>query len=173
MRIARVAGSALHGHCLVHSENARIGEADRLRLFLYDDATTAMVVGMDKGAGAQRLTIDVRRETRAETRRRETMRQCGFANVSSSHVSARLASIVSRPRAHAYSASGGACAVQPTARPEGSPHPAATERGPPCAAATDKKVVATREPSLVATRFPQPFRCVRRRLPSRCGRSRA
>ena len=96
MRIARVAGSALHGHCLVHSENARIGEADRLRLFLYDDATTAMVVGMDKGAGAQRLTIDVRRETRAETRRRETMRQCGFANVSSSHVSARLASIVSR-----------------------------------------------------------------------------
>ena len=34
------------------------------------------------------------------------MRQCGFANVSSSHVSARLSSIVSRPRAHAHSTSG-------------------------------------------------------------------
>ena len=55
---------------------------------------------------AQGLTRDVRRETRSETRRRETMRQCGFANVSSSHVSARLSSIVSRPRAHALSASG-------------------------------------------------------------------
>ena len=41
-----------------------------------------------------------------ETRRRETMRLGGFANVSSSHVSARLSSIVSCPRAHAYSASG-------------------------------------------------------------------
>ena len=42
-----------------------------------------------------------------ETSRRETKRQCGFANVSSSHVSARLSSIVSRPRAHAHFASGG------------------------------------------------------------------
>ena len=58
-------------------------------------------------AGVQGLTGDVRHETRAETRRRETMRRCGFANVSSSHVSARLSSIVSRPRAHALSASGG------------------------------------------------------------------
>ena len=48
MRIARVAGSAFHGHGLVHSENARIGEADRLRLFLYDDAAASMVVGMNK-----------------------------------------------------------------------------------------------------------------------------
>ena len=58
-------------------------------------------------AGAQSLTRDARRETRMETSRRETMRQCGFANVSSSHVSARLSSIVSCPRAHAHSASGG------------------------------------------------------------------
>ena len=41
-----------------------------------------------------------------ETSRRETKRQCGFANVSSSHVSARLSSIVSRPRAHTHLASG-------------------------------------------------------------------
>ena len=55
----------------------------------------------------QRLTRDVRRETRTETRRRETMRQCGFANVSSSHVSARLSSRVSRPRAHNLTSPGG------------------------------------------------------------------
>ncbi len=55
--------------------------------------------------GAQRLTRDARRETRAETRRRETMRQCGFATVSSSHVSARLSPHV---RAHTpHFASGG------------------------------------------------------------------
>ena len=35
------------------------------------------------------------------------MRQCGFANVETSHVSARLSSIVSRPRAIAQLASGG------------------------------------------------------------------
>ena len=51
---------------------------------------------------AQRLTRDARLETRTET-----MRQCGFANVSSSHVSARLSSIVSRPRAYIHPASGG------------------------------------------------------------------
>ena len=48
VRIARIAGSALHGHGLVHPENARIGETDRLRLFLYDDAAASMIVGMDK-----------------------------------------------------------------------------------------------------------------------------
>ena len=42
-----------------------------------------------------------------ETRRRETIRLCGLANVSSSHVSARLSSIVSRPRAHTHLAGGG------------------------------------------------------------------
>ena len=42
-----------------------------------------------------------------ETSRRETMRQCGFANVSSSHVSARLSSIVSRQRARPHLAGGG------------------------------------------------------------------
>ena len=41
------------------------------------------------------------------TSRRETKRQCGLANVSSSHVSARLSSIVSRPRAHTHLAGGG------------------------------------------------------------------
>ena len=35
------------------------------------------------------------------------MRQCGFANVSSSHVSARRSSIVSRPRARPHLAGGG------------------------------------------------------------------
>ena len=99
-------------------------------------------------AGAQGVTRDARRETRAETSRRETIRQCGFANVSSSHVSARLASIVSRPRAHAHSASGDHVRGTPpiaiyekagmrreitarnvivwgiAARPDGSPHPA-------------------------------------------------
>ena len=58
-------------------------------------------------AGAQGLTRDARRETRTETRRRETMRQCGFANVSSSHVSARISSIVSCPRAGSHLADGG------------------------------------------------------------------
>ena len=48
MRIAGVTGSALDGHGLVHPKNARIGEADRLRLFLYDDAAASMVVGMDE-----------------------------------------------------------------------------------------------------------------------------
>ena len=103
---------------------------------------------------ARGAEVDERRETRAETRRRETMRQCGFANISSSHVSARLSSIVSRPRAHAYSASGDH--VRGTshiaigemagiwreimvrnvvfggiaARPEGSPHPARRDASP-------------------------------------------
>ena len=103
---------------------------------------------------ARGAELDERRETRAETRRRETMRQCGFANISSSHVSARLSSIVSRPRAHAYSASGDH--VRGTshiaigemagiwreimvrnvvfggiaARPEGSPHPARRDASP-------------------------------------------
>ena len=45
MRIAGVAGSALNGNRLVDAENARIGEADRLRLFLDDDAAMTMIVG--------------------------------------------------------------------------------------------------------------------------------
>ena len=43
--------------------------------------------------------VDARQETRDE--------DGGFANVSASHVSARLSSIVSRPRASAHLASGG------------------------------------------------------------------
>ena len=57
-------------------------------------------------AGAQGLTRDVRRETR-DASRREPKRQCGFANVSTSHVSARLSSIVSCPRAGSHLADGG------------------------------------------------------------------
>lgn len=45
VRISGVAGSALHGNRLVDAENARIGEADRLRLFLDDDAAATMIVG--------------------------------------------------------------------------------------------------------------------------------
>ena len=45
MRISGVAGSALNGNCLVDAEDARIGEADRLRLFLDDDAAATMIVG--------------------------------------------------------------------------------------------------------------------------------
>ena len=47
VRISGVAGSALHGNRLVDAENARIGEADRLRLFLDDDAAATMIVGTD------------------------------------------------------------------------------------------------------------------------------
>ena len=100
--------------------------------------------------------------------RRETMRQCGFANISSSHVSARLSSIVSRPRAHTHLAGGGC--VRGTshiaigemagiwreimvrnvvfggiaARPEGSPHHGSAGRlAPPLAPAA---AVAGRPP---------------------------
>ena len=112
--------------------------------------------------------IDERRETRMETRRRETIRLCGLANVSSSHVSARLSSIVSRPRAHTHLAGGGC--VRGTshiaigemagiwreimvrnvvfggiaARPEGSPHHGSAGRlAPPLAPAA---AVAGRPP---------------------------
>ena len=49
VRISGVAGSALHGNRLVNPENARIGEADRLRLFLDDDAAATMIVGVNEG----------------------------------------------------------------------------------------------------------------------------
>ena len=61
-------------------------------------------LGIVRGRGG--VTRDERRETRTETIRRKTIRRCGLANVSSSHVSARLSSRVSRQRAHARIASG-------------------------------------------------------------------
>ena len=54
---------------------------------------------------ARGAEVDERRETRVETSRHETIRQRGFANVSSSHVSARLSSHV-RARTHAHLVSG-------------------------------------------------------------------